>query len=68
MFFDFRKAHFAADSANCLATTAYDYGTRQLNSASSQHTGGVNAALADGSVQFISETIDCGTLTSTTVP
>jgi prepilin-type processing-associated H-X9-DG protein len=39
-----------------------------LNSASSQHTGGVNAALADGSVQFISETIDCGTLTSTTVP
>ncbi|MCL2118477.1 MAG: DUF1559 domain-containing protein, partial [Planctomycetaceae bacterium] len=27
--------------------------------ASSNHTGGVNAALADGSVQFYSETIDC---------
>lgn len=26
----------------------------------SNHTGGVNAALSDGSVTFISETIDCG--------
>ena len=33
-------------------------------SASSYHTGGVNAALGDGSVCFISETIFCG-LTST---
>ena len=28
--------------------------------ASSNHTGGVNAARADGSVSFVSETIDCG--------
>ncbi|MBQ7813352.1 MAG: DUF1559 domain-containing protein [Thermoguttaceae bacterium] len=29
-------------------------------SASSNHSGGVNAAMVDGSVRFISETIDCG--------
>ena len=32
-------------------------------SASSNHSGGVNAAMADGSVRFISETIDCGDVT-----
>ncbi|MBQ9126856.1 MAG: DUF1559 domain-containing protein [Thermoguttaceae bacterium] len=31
-------------------------------SASSNHSGGVNAAMVDGSVRFISETIDCGDL------
>ena len=31
-----------------------------LASASSNHTGGVNCAVADGSVQFVSETIDWG--------
>ena len=29
-------------------------------SASSNHSGGVNAAMLDGSVRFVSETIDCG--------
>ncbi len=29
-------------------------------SASSNHSGGVNAAMVDGSVRFVSETIDCG--------
>ncbi|MBQ7815183.1 MAG: DUF1559 domain-containing protein, partial [Thermoguttaceae bacterium] len=28
--------------------------------ASSNHSGGVNAAMMDGSVRFVSETIDCG--------
>jgi len=31
-----------------------------INSASSNHTGGVNIGMADGSVQFVSNTIDCG--------
>ncbi|MDR1492580.1 MAG: DUF1559 domain-containing protein [Planctomycetaceae bacterium] len=31
-----------------------------ISSASSHHTGGVNAVLADGSVQFISDTVQCG--------
>ena len=31
-----------------------------LASASSSHTGGVNAAAGDGSVHFISETVNCG--------
>jgi len=33
---------------------------RAYCSASSNHTGGVNIAMLDGSVQFISDTIDCG--------
>ena len=36
----------------------------KLISASSNHTGGVNAALADGSVTFISDTIQSGTNSS----
>jgi prepilin-type processing-associated H-X9-DG protein len=39
-----------------------------LDSASSYHTAGVNISLADGSVQFVSETIDAGSLTNTTTP
>ncbi|MDR1384600.1 MAG: DUF1559 domain-containing protein [Planctomycetaceae bacterium] len=33
----------------------------------SSHTGGVNAARCDGSVAFISDTVECGNLTGTTV-
>ncbi|MGL4943880.1 MAG: DUF1559 domain-containing protein [Thermoguttaceae bacterium] len=40
---------------------------RVLVSASSYHSGGANAAFADGSVRFISETIDAGTPTATLV-
>jgi len=32
-----------------------------IYSASSNHTGGVNVAIADGSIQFISDTISCAT-------
>jgi prepilin-type processing-associated H-X9-DG protein len=31
-----------------------------INSASSRHTGGVNAGLADGAVRFVSNSVDCG--------
>ena len=34
--------------------------TAMCVSASSNHSGGVNACMADGSLRFISETIDCG--------
>ena len=31
-------------------------------SAQSNHSGGVNVGLADGSVRFVSDTVDCGNL------
>ena len=43
-----------------------DYDARMLVSASSFHTGGVNVGLGDGSVRFVSETVNSGTLTDTT--
>jgi prepilin-type processing-associated H-X9-DG protein len=39
-----------------------------LVSASSYHPGGVNVAMSDASVRFISETIDTGNLTTTEAP
>ncbi|MCL2624968.1 MAG: DUF1559 domain-containing protein, partial [Planctomycetaceae bacterium] len=45
-----------------------DYDARMMVAASSFHTGGVNVAIADGSVQFVSDTINSGTLTDTTFP
>lgn len=39
-----------------------------LVTASSRHTGGVNASLADGSVKFVSETIDAGKPTDAVSP
>lgn len=38
-----------------------DY-TAMILSASSNHSGGVNCAYVDGSVHFVSDTVDCGTL------
>ena len=43
-----------------------DYDARMLVSATSYHTGGVNTALGDGSVRFVSDTVDCGSLTDST--
>ncbi|MDO5582394.1 MAG: DUF1559 domain-containing protein [Planctomycetia bacterium] len=40
--------------------TASSIGSSGLFSAASHHSGGVNTLLADGSVRFVSETVDCG--------
>jgi prepilin-type N-terminal cleavage/methylation domain-containing protein/prepilin-type processing-associated H-X9-DG protein len=42
--------------------------SKALASASSFHNGGVHVALADGSARFVAESIDCGTLSTTTEP
>ena len=39
----------------------------QMTTASSNHTGGINAGMADGSVRFISESIDTGNLAATAI-
>lgn len=39
-----------------------------LWSASSYHSGGINVAYVDGSIHFISETVDCGDLSTTDDP
>jgi prepilin-type N-terminal cleavage/methylation domain-containing protein/prepilin-type processing-associated H-X9-DG protein len=48
------------NSANCSSESSNQ--TEGAFSASSHHPGGVNACMADGSVRFISETVDCGNL------
>lgn len=48
-----------------LPTLAAGTAANGLYAASSYHSGGVNCMMADGSVRFISETIDTGTLLST---
>ncbi|MCX7430950.1 MAG: DUF1559 domain-containing protein [Planctomycetia bacterium] len=42
--------------------------SKVLASASSFHNGGAHVAMADGSARFIAESIDCGTLSTTTEP
>ncbi len=37
-------------------------------SANSNHSGGVNCVMTDGSVRFVSETVDCGSLSGTHKP
>ena len=49
---------FPPNSPSCInGTMDNNWG---IVSASSNHSGGVNAAMMDGSVRFVSETIDCG--------
>jgi prepilin-type processing-associated H-X9-DG protein len=45
------------NSPSCASSINYGY---SLAAASSYHSGGVNVAFVDCSVQFVSETIDCG--------
>lgn len=43
-------------------------GNEHMGAASSRHPGGVNVSMADGSVRFISETIDTGNASADDVP
>ena len=46
------------NSVNCLYSTSD--AERTIMTPSSRHSGGVNVAMCDASVRFVSETIDCG--------
>lgn len=50
------------NSPSCTDTISWGDGNPLVIPPTSNHTGGVNAAMADGSVQFISQSIDTGNL------
>ncbi|MDR1269811.1 MAG: DUF1559 domain-containing protein [Planctomycetaceae bacterium] len=51
------------NSPSCAENTQPKYG-QVLMTATSNHTGGVNVSMTDGSVRFISDTIDHGAITN----
>jgi hypothetical protein len=53
----------APNTPACLASQAFWEGGFGIFSPTSNHPGGVNCGVADGSVRFVSDTIDCGDLT-----
>ena len=50
------------NSPSCLYPYPCDGMAWGFFSAQSNHSGGVNVGLADGSVRFVSDTVDCGNL------
>ena len=56
------------NSPSCTAAQTNVIGAVMWLSASSRHTGGVNAILADGSGRFVSDGIHCGTRLSSIEP
>ena len=57
---------YPPNGPSCSAADAD--GSRVCNSASSNHTGGINVCLGDGAVRFISDTVDTGYLTDGATP
>ena len=55
------------NGASCAATTG-GWGDRTMLAPTSFHSGGVNVGLGDGSIRFVSETVDAGNLSTTTAP
>lgn len=51
------------NAPSCTAPGTSSQESRILAPPTSNHPGGVNVCMLDGSVQFISETVDCGNLT-----
>jgi type II secretory pathway pseudopilin PulG len=55
------------NSPSCWGSGGIDYAARSMNAASAYHNGGVNVGVGDGSVRFISDTINwtTGTMSDT---
>ena len=52
------------NSPSCVGSGGGSKDDWSMISASSNHSGGVNVVMLDGSVRFVSETVDCGNITT----
>ena len=57
------QAALPPNSPSCCGSGGGESSDYGCISASSNHSGGVNVVMCDGSVRFVSETVDCGNIT-----